>query len=184
MKRNRRIQHKVMWLLVFVSAVLALSSAQILTGDEVKKLSPSSFFFAGQSATTQLRNTSGFKAADGKLLLAGLVDTAGYSTAIAEKYQGFLITEAKLSFAGTTLDPGEWIRFQGWEIYRNECGGDGVVFNCQSERRSAPASGAVEARQGRNQLSTLCWTQVCGGQARIEPARIEPCSRASGVENK
>jgi hypothetical protein len=42
------------------------------------------------------------------LVLAGLVDTSGYSTAIAEKYQGFLITETKLSFDGATLDPGEY----------------------------------------------------------------------------
>lgn len=107
MKRNCLIQRKV-WLVIFMVAVSALMSAQILTSDEVKKVAPNSFFFAGHSASTQLRNTTGFKAADGKLLLAGLVDTAGYSTALAEKYQGFLIAETKLSFAGTTLDPGEY----------------------------------------------------------------------------
>jgi hypothetical protein len=36
------------------------------------------------------------------------VDTSGYSTAIQEKYQGFLITETKLSFDGATLDPGQY----------------------------------------------------------------------------
>jgi hypothetical protein len=41
-------------------------------------------------------------------VLAGLVDTSGYSTAIQEKYQGFLITEVKLSFDGGTLEPGAY----------------------------------------------------------------------------
>jgi hypothetical protein len=99
---------KTMWLVILVSLALAQAGAQILTGDQVKKVAPNSFFFAGQSAAVQLRNATGLKNSGGKLLLAGLVDTTGYSTAIAEKYQGFLITETKLSFDGATLDPGEY----------------------------------------------------------------------------
>jgi hypothetical protein len=87
---------------------LASAGAQVLTGDQVKKIVPTSYFFAGQSAAVQARNTAGFKNSSGKVVLAGLVDTSGYSTAIQEKYQGFLITETKLSFDGATLDPGEY----------------------------------------------------------------------------
>jgi hypothetical protein len=104
MKSNR----KMMWLVVLAALALAQAGAQILTGDQVKKAAPNSFFFAGQSATVQLRNTTGLKNSAGKLALAGLVDTSGYSTAIAEKYQGFLITETKLSFDGATLDAGAY----------------------------------------------------------------------------
>jgi hypothetical protein len=103
MKCNR----KMMWLVVLV-ALVAQAGAQVLTGDQVKKIAPSSYFFAGQSAAAQLRNTAGLKNSAGKVVLAGLVDTSGYSTAIAEKYQGFLITETKLSFDGATLEPGEY----------------------------------------------------------------------------
>ena len=88
--------------------LVASAGAQILAGDQVSKVAPNSFFFAGQSAAVQVRNTAGLKNATGKLVLAGLVDTSGYSTAIAEKYQGFLITETKLSFDGATLDPGAY----------------------------------------------------------------------------
>jgi len=103
MKCNR----KMMWMVVLV-ALVAQASAQVLTGDQVKKAAPNSFFFAGQSAAVQLRNSTGLKNSAGKLVLAGLVDTSGYSTAIAEKYQGFLITETKLSFDGATLDAGAY----------------------------------------------------------------------------
>ena len=104
MKCNR----KMMWLVVMAALALTSASAQVLTADQVKKAAPTSFFFAGQSAAAQLRNTAGLNNSAGKLVLAGLVDTSGYATAIAEKYQGFLITETKLSFDGTTLDPGAY----------------------------------------------------------------------------
>src|SRR5262249_48653416 len=69
----------------------AQSSPGVLSADEIKKVVPAAFFFRGQSATVQLRNSVGFKVAE-KFVLAGLVDTSGYSSAIREKYQGFLIT--------------------------------------------------------------------------------------------
>ena len=103
MKCNRG----TMWLVVLV-ALVAQAGAQILTGEQAKKLAPSTYYFAGQSAAVQARNTAGCKNSAGKVVLAGLVDTSGYSTAIQEKYQGFLITETKLSFDGATLEPGEY----------------------------------------------------------------------------
>ena len=56
----------------------------------------------------QLRNSAGFRAADGKLVLSGLVDTSGYAADLQAKYQGFLITEVKLKIEGTELAPGEY----------------------------------------------------------------------------
>ena len=104
MKCNR----KVMWMVVLAALALAQASAQVLSGDQVKKLAPTTYYFAGQSAAVQARNTAGLKNSAGKVVLLGLVDTSGYSTAIQEKYQGFLITETKLSFDGSTLDAGEY----------------------------------------------------------------------------
>jgi len=105
-------KHKMMLLIVMTAFALAafppLAGAQILTGEQLKKAIPNSFFFAGQSATVQMRNSAGLKNSVGKLVLAGLVDTSGYATAIAEKYQGFLITESKIGFDGATLGPGAY----------------------------------------------------------------------------
>lgn len=99
---------KALWLVALTALAAAQASAQLLTAEQAKKLAPTSYYFAGQSAPVQARNTAGFKNSAGKVVLAGLVDTSGYSTAIAEKYQGFLITETKLSFDGSTLDPGQY----------------------------------------------------------------------------
>jgi hypothetical protein len=100
--------NKTLWLVALTALASAQASAQLLTAEQAKKLAPTSYYFAGQSAAVQARNTAGFKNSAGKVVLAGLVDTSGYSTAIAEKYQGFLITETKLSFDGSTLDPGQY----------------------------------------------------------------------------
>lgn len=91
---------------IFIAA--SLGAAQILAREELKKAVPSSYFYAGQNAPVQMRNSAGVRNSGGKLVLAGLVDTSGYSTAIAEKYQGFLITEAKISVGGSPLEVGAY----------------------------------------------------------------------------
>jgi hypothetical protein len=107
MNSNMKCNRKTLWLVVLV-ALAGQAGAQVLTGEQTKKLAPTTYYFAGQSAAVQARNTAGLKNSGGKIVLVGLVDTSGYSTAIQEKYQGFLITEIKLTFDGTTLDPGEY----------------------------------------------------------------------------
>ena len=106
--RMNDLKIKTAWLLVLAALALTQASAQVLTSEQAKKISPSTYYFAGQSAAVQSRNTAGLKNSAGKVVLAGLVDTSGYSTAIQEKYQGFLITETKLSFDGAMLEPGEY----------------------------------------------------------------------------
>lgn len=99
---------RLLWLVALLSLACVQLSAQVVTGEALKKAVPTSFFFAGQSAPVQVRNSVGLKNGAGKFVLAGLVDASGYSTAIQEKYQGFLITETKLTFEGATLEPGAY----------------------------------------------------------------------------
>jgi hypothetical protein len=103
---------KLMSVIFFAMIVPILASApmfaQVLAGDQLKKVVPTTFFFAGQVASVQTRNSSAFKTSGGKIVSAGLVDTSGYATAIAEKYQGFLITETKLNFDGASVEPGAY----------------------------------------------------------------------------
>lgn len=102
--------------LAVVTVVLALASGclaqksqkHLLSADELKTLVPADFFFRGQKAPTQLRNSTGIQMSDGKIVLAALVDVSGYSTAIQEKYQGMLITESKLKIGESELQPGEY----------------------------------------------------------------------------
>lgn len=95
-------------LMLLVGAVAQQASKHVLSSDEVKKAVPTEFFYRGQKAPVQLRNAVGFQLADGKIMLAALVDASGYSTGIQQKYQGLLITETKLNIGGSTLAPGEY----------------------------------------------------------------------------
>ena len=108
MKRNRKLMSVIFFAMIAPILASGPMLAQVLTGDQLKKVVPTTFFFAGQVASVQTRNSSAFKTSSGKIVTAGLVDTSGYATAIAEKYQGFLITETKLSFEGASVEPGAY----------------------------------------------------------------------------
>src|SRR5438445_10303507 len=69
------------------------------------KIFPERVFFRGQSAPAQFRNSGGVHFADDLYVLAAMVDSSGYSTAITEKYQAYLLNEVTLEIGGQTLKP-------------------------------------------------------------------------------
>jgi hypothetical protein len=87
-------------------SILAQSGATILTPAETQKLLPASVYYCGQPANTQLRNSGGVKFADGHYVLATLVDTTGYSSALAAKYQAYFIAEVPIKVGGESLPAG------------------------------------------------------------------------------
>ena len=82
--------------------------AGILNSAALKKVVPATYFYRGQSAGVQMRNSAGIRTKDDRYILVGLVDTSGYATDVKQKYQGFFITEVKLSIEGSNLPPGEY----------------------------------------------------------------------------
>jgi hypothetical protein len=93
---------------LLASVTAQQTSKHLLSSEELQKTVPTEFFYRGQKAPVQLRNASGFQLTDGKMTFAALVDTAGYSTAVQQKYQGLLVTESKLKIGGSELAPGEY----------------------------------------------------------------------------
>lgn len=108
MKKLHLIGTGVLVAAVAISGLAQPGAKHLLSSDELKKAVPSEYFYRGQKAPTQVRNSGGFQLADGKMVLAALVDASGYSTAIQQKYQGMLITEVKLNIGGTELPPGQY----------------------------------------------------------------------------
>ncbi len=78
-----------------------------LTREAVSTLVPATVFFAGQVAPVQMRNTGGAHLPGG-LVLAGLVDTSGYSTGVQERYQAYLLLDTPISLGGKRLEPGAY----------------------------------------------------------------------------
>jgi hypothetical protein len=81
---------------------------KVLTASEAGKLLPDAVFFRGQSAPIQARNSGGVQFAKDAFLLVTLVDTAGYSSSVQEKYQAYLITETPINIEGHRLEPGAY----------------------------------------------------------------------------
>jgi hypothetical protein len=92
--------------LVPVRTQAQAAAGTVLSATDVQKLLPASVWYAGQSAPTELRNSGGVKFADGHFVLATLVETSGYSTAIAAKYQAYFVAEVPLQIGGQSLPAG------------------------------------------------------------------------------
>jgi hypothetical protein len=71
-------------------------------------LFPDKVFFRGKTAAAQLRNTGGIHFTDGMYFLAALVDNSGYSTAIREKYQAYILAEVPIEIGGIKLPAGAY----------------------------------------------------------------------------
>ena len=84
------------------------TKAAILQREQAGKLMPATVFFRGQSAPVQGRNSAGLQLPDGRLLLAAMVDTAGYSSALQQTYQAYLLVEFSVEIGGHTLAPGAY----------------------------------------------------------------------------
>ncbi|MGI8467398.1 MAG: hypothetical protein ACR2N3_02990 [Pyrinomonadaceae bacterium] len=109
------IKKNFICVILLFSAVLASSSAaraqtkiEVLNGEALTKIVPTSFYFAGQSAQTQMRNAAAAQLGENRNVIAGLVDTSGYSTEISGKYEGFLITDSPINVGDEILKTGAY----------------------------------------------------------------------------
>jgi hypothetical protein len=93
---------------LFGFPAFAAAQATVLQAPDAAKLLPDAVYFDAKSASTQLRNSGAVHFSDGPYTLAVLVDTSGYSTAVQQKYQGYLLTETALDFGGNRLPAGAY----------------------------------------------------------------------------
>lgn len=84
------------------------SAPEIVNEKAAAAIVPTSFYFAGQSAPTQIRNSAVARLGKDRYIIAGLVDTSGYSTEISGKYEGFFITDSPVSIGGKQLATGAY----------------------------------------------------------------------------
>jgi hypothetical protein len=125
----------------------------VLKPADMEKLIPASVYYRGQAATTQARNSGGVKFADGYFVLAYLVDTSGYSTEIATKYQAYFITEVAIKVEGKALSAGVYgIGFMGGKFIVTDVGGHDVLTvaagNDSGLKRPLPLQIAVGSAGG------------------------------------
>lgn|SRR5262245_46812863 len=94
--------------LALLPNVLLGEEALMLDGEALSRVVPGSFYFEGRSGPTQMRNAAAVRFGEKRHVIASLVDTAGYSSDIRAKYEGFLITDSKVTFGDKELAPGAY----------------------------------------------------------------------------
>ena len=83
-------------------------SVVVLAGQQLARVVPPGFYFEGQSAPTQTRNSAAVRFGARRHVIAGMVDTSGYSADVRAKYEGFFITDSPVSVGGEQLGPGAY----------------------------------------------------------------------------
>src|SRR3954467_11569422 len=105
----RIISSGLLALLVFACYSSSMAQDfQVLSDKDAAAAIPTSFYFAGQSAPTQIRNAAAARIGKDRLVIAGMVDTSGYSTEISGKYEGFFITDSPVKIGDKTLGTGAY----------------------------------------------------------------------------
>jgi hypothetical protein len=90
------------------AAVAAQDRGVVLTPAELTRVVPPGFYFQGLTAQTQMRNSAAARFGANRYVIAGLVDTSGYSSEVRAKYEGFLITDSRITIGGSDLDVGAY----------------------------------------------------------------------------
>jgi hypothetical protein len=109
--RHKALTSGVVILLLMVCATattVAQERAVVLAGAQLTRLVPTGFYFEGQSAPTQTRNTAAARFGAKRHVIAGMVDTSGYSSEVRAKYEGFLITDSPITVGGQELATGAY----------------------------------------------------------------------------
>jgi hypothetical protein len=117
MKRHQKmlINTLALFIVAVAMAVPALgqdvadvkTTDKVLAGAELTRVIPTSFYFQGQAAPTQMRNAAAARV-DSHFVIAGMVDTSGYSAEIRARYQGFFITDSAITIGGESLPTGAY----------------------------------------------------------------------------
>jgi hypothetical protein len=112
MKRLRRNLLTGIAALVILASMPLLVAAQdrpvVLAGSELTRVVPPGFFFQGQSAPTQIRNSAAAQFGANRFVIVGMVDTSGYAADVRARYEGFLITDSAVTINGSELGIGAY----------------------------------------------------------------------------
>ena len=99
----------VLMLLTLCSfAVHAQETATVLTGAELTRVLPTSFYFQGQNAPTQIRNSAAARFGTNRYVIVGMVDTSGYAADMRAKYEGFFITDSPIMLGNSQVGIGAY----------------------------------------------------------------------------
>jgi hypothetical protein len=109
MKHSQRvIVCSLLLLAVAVAQTAGTKGVTVVSEQRLKQLLPATVFIDGENVPTQERNAALAQLPNGKILLASLIDTAGYSSSYQEKYSGVLLSQAGFTIGPKNFDAGAY----------------------------------------------------------------------------
>jgi hypothetical protein len=108
MKNWRPITVAALMVLSVSLVIAAQAAAVILAGAELTRVVPPGFYFQGQSAPTQMRNSAAARFGTNRHVIVGMVDTSGYAADVRAKYEGLFITDSPITISGSDLGIGAY----------------------------------------------------------------------------
>jgi len=108
MKHSQKIVCILVWLAAAVAQTAPSKGMAVVSEQRLKQLLPATVFIDGENVPTQERNAALVQLSNGKLFLASLIDTAGYSSAYQEKYSGVLLSQSGFTIGSKTFDAGAY----------------------------------------------------------------------------
>ena len=110
--RNRLTISSFMLVLMVFAAGAQWAHAQkgfkVVTGKVFDQAVPQNFYLEGNTIPTQKRNAALLMTPSGHQLVVALLDTAGYSSRVQEKYTGMLINAGSVAICGKQLGVGSY----------------------------------------------------------------------------
>ena len=97
-----------MLLLGALAAQTDTKGVKLVSEQRLKQLLPATVFIDGENVPTQERNAAMAALPNGKIFLASLIDTAGYSSAYQEKYIGVLLSQTGFMLGSKAFDAGAY----------------------------------------------------------------------------
>lgn len=108
-RKPRTMRFGLLGLLVIWPAALhAQAGFRVVTGKAFESAVPKDFYLEGNAIPVEKRNTVLLNTPSGARVLAGLIDTTGYSSQIQQKYIGMLIVEAPITACSIDLPVGSY----------------------------------------------------------------------------
>jgi hypothetical protein len=161
MKHSKKIVLCIAGLLALATAQNVSSKGVILVSDQrLKQLLPATVFVDGENVPTQERNAALVQLPDGKVLLASLIDTAGYSSAYQQKYAGVLLSQTGFSLGSKNFSAGAY-------AFGQKKSGDSVLVYLYNLGGEELAQLATEKQENLRPLKPLQVIAAADGLARL-----------------
>ena len=94
--------------ITFAGSANAQGVFKVEKGEALNKIVPKDFVLEENAIPTERRNSTLVVTPSGARLVAGLLDTSGYSSQVQEKYLGMLIAEGNVEVCGRQVDIGSY----------------------------------------------------------------------------